>query len=276
MMHHVWINTPFLECSLLDRGLIDVTIQDLSSFLCTLIDNDYYILLTVNTFFVSPYSSFQEFPLPHEILIYGYKDTQFICSDYFDFKNRCVDVEIPFSEIVQGYTQMNRFRDYYKGILISKVSFDVYENQSYFHTDLRQIAIKMQDFLNDSFVQTHIPGFYHTKYGYRCGFGSFNAFKDYFDDGHSPQILVKPLHFFEQHILMMKFRFEFIQEEHGLELLIPLRSEIERVYQAIRKVKLRVLYYVTKHKALPFEVASSFNAITDAYYQLLVRFVSIL
>ena len=51
MMHHVWINTPFLECSLLDRGLIDVTIQDLSSFLCTLIDNDYYILLTVNTFF---------------------------------------------------------------------------------------------------------------------------------------------------------------------------------------------------------------------------------
>ena len=97
-----------------------------------------------------------------------------MCSDYFDLQTRKDNVEILFDELRLGYEKVERSRDYYKGLMVAKVCHSVYEGQSYDKVNVFYLCEKIKHFLSDSLVQIHIPGFYHTKYGFRCGFSAFD------------------------------------------------------------------------------------------------------
>ena len=262
MMHHMWMYTPFLDCSLIDRGLIESQKLDIVELTKSFIDNGYYVLLMVDTFYVSPYVTYQQQSLFHELLVHGYTDKGFLCSDYFDLQVRKDSVEISLDEFLEGYTKVERSRDYYKGLMVAKVCHSVYEGQSYDKVNIFYLCEKIKHFLDNSLVQIHIPSFYHTKYGYRCGFFAFDELEKKFRQCENVNALIKPLHLFEQHEKLMLLRLEYLRTNQGIP---DLREEIDRLKvlnKYTKELKVKMLF-CDKRK-----VESNPNGFADTFAKL--------
>lgn len=275
MMHHTWMNTPFLDCSLLDRGFIESQQLDVVDLIKSLIDNKYYILLMVNTFYVSPYVTYKQQSLFHELLVHGYTDRGFLCSDYFDLQTRKDNVEILFDELRLGYEKVERSRDYYKGLMVAKVCHSVYEGQSYDKVNVFYLCEKIRHFLSDSLVQIHIPGFYHTKYGFRCGFSAFDELEKKIEQCESANALIKPLHLFEQHEKLMLLRLTYLRENQGFRNLDEEIDKLKFLNKCTKGLKVKMLFF-DRRKVEPYtnDFANTFTKIKKEYNNTLQSIVT--
>lgn len=72
---------PYFACLFLDtqnisRDLASMYSENIVKFLNNCINHGFYIILFVNTRYISNYANYNLYDLPHPILIYGYDETR--------------------------------------------------------------------------------------------------------------------------------------------------------------------------------------------------------
>lgn len=170
--------------------------KSITELLINLINNDYYVLLNINMFFIKKYSAYQRRNCSHEVMIYGYSitDKVFFIRDFFDSQIYTSGV-CSFDEIeksVLSYYDTDNYRQYNdltaaKPIIRSNNDIDlfIFKNQ-------------LASILHDNYDNVH---------GYGLGF--FDFFSQLLNDKNRlyfPGALSGNLQFIQQHIYLMNKR----------------------------------------------------------------------
>lgn len=125
-IYKLWWNCPFINVSRIPRRIVET--GTIGEFVKTLIDNELYVMLIIDTFYIPEYTTYRKEHLAHEIFIYGYDSECLLVSDYFDFllpKRK----KIRFSDLSNGYNFLDRNeKDYLCGIVTFEINKDVILN----------------------------------------------------------------------------------------------------------------------------------------------------
>ena len=110
----------FLDCNYYDEisflavKKIPINLLDrekgILEFIKKAIDLGYYILLPVDTKFITPYLNYGKEHYIHHLFIYGYNQKQVLCGDFFHYSDGKFSVQkVSFTEIVEAYKGVQKY-----------------------------------------------------------------------------------------------------------------------------------------------------------------------
>lgn len=215
-IYKLWWNCPFINVSRIPRRIVET--GTIGEFVKTLIDNELYVMLIIDTFYIPEYTTYRKEHLAHEIFIYGYDSECLLVSDYFDFllsKRK----KIRFSDLSNGYNFLDRNeKDYLCGIVTFEINKDVilngkpdvqFVNKTYV-LDRMLLKTKIKAFLDSSpVVLASYPNEFDPCFGFQSGFNSFHSLVEVIDED-SYYLLRKPLVLLYDHIRIMEIRIEYL------------------------------------------------------------------
>lgn len=96
--------SPWLQIQNLHRNIVDKANNNIIRFISECIDDDYYIRIDVDEFYISEKSNFHESHYTRELLIYGYDEPQEEFSSIgFDHHGVFASFKISFSDLEKAY-----------------------------------------------------------------------------------------------------------------------------------------------------------------------------
>lgn len=225
-IYKFWWNCPFITVSRLERVLID----DVVSTIKKAIDKGIYIMVVIDTYYISEYITYRREHVPHEIFVHGYKDNFFFVSDYFDF-NSCREGIAPFVEFKDAYYGLAKNeKDYLNGIVFYNpneavikngkpdLQFQPSDGEIIYIPDRKLIRQKIEGFLSSSpLVLASYPNEFDPCFGFRTGFFAFTDMVNEISEDTIP-LLKKPLCLIFDHIRLMSIRIQYLEEFYNLPI----------------------------------------------------------
>lgn len=160
-----------LDCINLDINHTEISKIDISLKIMEAISAKYYVLLQIDSFYISSYINYNKTHLPHIIFVYGYdKDKKkFYVKDFFDYRIYTSTV-IDFSELDQGYLNFRKFQfQDFLGILVFKQKSDVISNRIDYVKICRSMAKLLQPVSDDDLYDLNsLPYYINQLYAFTC------------------------------------------------------------------------------------------------------------
>lgn len=225
-IYKFWWNCPFITVSRLERVLVD----DVVSTIKKAIDKGIYVMVVVDTYYISEYTTYRREHMPHEIFIHGYGDNFFFVSDYFDLSS-CQEGVAPFDELKDAYYRLAKTeKDYLNGIVFFNPNEAVIKNGKpdlQFQTraegtiyvpDRKLIRQKIEGFLSSSpLILASYPNEFDPCFGFRTGFFAFIDMVNEISADTIP-LLKKPFCLVFDHIRLMSIRIQYLEKFYHLPI----------------------------------------------------------
>ena len=225
-IYKFWWNCPFITVSRMERILVD----DLVSTIKNAIDRGLYVMVVIDTYYISEYVTYQREHIPHEIFVHGYGDNFFFVSDYFDF-NSCREGIAPFVEFKDAYYGLAKTeKDYLNGIVFFNpneavikngkpdLQFQTSDEGMIYVPDKKLIRQKIEGFLSSSpLILASYPNEFDPCFGFRTGFFAFIDMVNEISADTIP-LLKKPLCLVFDHIRLMSIRIQYLEKFYHLPI----------------------------------------------------------
>lgn len=247
------------------RELID----DLCIYIEKCIDNDYYVLLDIDAFYIPLYYSNSHYT--HEIMIYGYNSCKsiFYVRDFFDGQNYEI-AECSYKDMISAFRGVDekKLYAYYDGILALKLNekFDVniYKDE---------IKTKIFNFYNYSFEIDK-----YKNYGGSIFDSLIVQLNDERNINAPYTFLVIHMNFIKIHIDLMVYRIKLLNDlnyilEEQLSKLILIKKEAEIYLNKFIKYKLNEKRY---QNTLSENISNKIIILKKEYLKVLSQIVDIL
>jgi hypothetical protein len=232
--YHYYDNNPWIDTTCInEEEQEDISIEDL---VIECIENDEYICIFVNQYFISGLNGYQSFHFTHEILIFGYDEKEQLFSAIgFDKTGNYSKMNVNKSELLLGYQHRNEKRLFNREYPIYK-----YKYSDRFKCKLDIDNIK--DLINDYLLSTDTPTKRSQKdrlhyFEHVYGLSVYNYLKLYYSDPTRNKD-IRPAHIFWEHKKVMLERLNYLYKrkivneklyskyENVVELASILRSKI--------------------------------------------------
>lgn len=284
-IYKFWWNCPFINVSRMERVLLED--EDIIFVAKNAIEKNAYVMMVIDTYYISGYRTYQKHHAPHEIFLYGYNEDGFYTSDYFNF-SQCTNRIIPFGQFLDAYKHFsNKEKDYLCGVVFfhpnldviengrDDLQFQVHEGRKVYISDRQLIKQKLKGFLDSSpLVLASYPNEFDPCFGFRTGYDAFDEIAKEISTDTIAR-LKKPFCLLHAHIQLMTIRIGYLQECFHLELE-SLHSRCLELEQRCLMMKNRYLKDSMLQKNDAGRLREAVRELLLQYEQLIKNFEQIL
>ena len=272
--YKVWWNCPFINVSRMERALlID---QDILSIVKRAIDRNAYVMMVIDTYYISGYKTYQQHHRSHEIFLYGYDENSFYAIDYFDF-NHCTNKTISFCQLLDAYMKFSdKEYDYLCGVVFFRadlevinngrpdIQFQYYKGRSVYIPDRTLIKQRLEGFLEGSpLVLASFSNYFDPCFGFITGYSAFERIGNEISV-ESIEYLKKPFSLLYAHIQIMTLRVCYLNERYELHL--------ESLCFRCKELETRCKLMRNKYLKDLFLKKNNVNQLANSYEELLIEY----
>jgi hypothetical protein len=228
---------PLADTQKIRKDVIEKNGIDVVTFLKNAIDDDYYIYMCVDTFYISEYPLYNKSHFTHDMFVFGYDDSKscFHIADFL-FEGRYYDTEIPYEQLKVAFHSEYDFTNDFNGIQLLKAKEDVD-----YPFDINWIIMMLEDYANgfDTSKRFQSLGDPYVERVY--GFGIYEEIIGFMRKTTNHYSVIRALHVLSDHKKLMRMRIEYLMEHQYLgdpELLEESR-QIEKMAVVIRNSFIR-------------------------------------
>lgn len=129
-----------------DKKVLVKWCDDIVQFIIDAIDEENYVYLSIDTYYISAYKNFGKKHAPHDMLIYGYnqKKKMFYIADFFN--STYSFSEGTFKSINDAFLSPYSDGEWFKGVQLLKFN----EQKSEFKFDLNYLIKQLNEYLNET------------------------------------------------------------------------------------------------------------------------------
>ncbi|MDB5055542.1 MAG: hypothetical protein JWM44_3592 [Bacilli bacterium] len=144
------LQCPFLTYQKLETAIVDKYPNGILQFIMDRIDQDGYVQLYVNEYFLSGKRAYKSFHFPHEILLYGYNKAESKLNIVgFNERTMFGQYEIDFAEFLEAYDHCHRDELYEDHIPFKKYVYVFHYNRQYeYPFDLKLVIQSLKEYLS--------------------------------------------------------------------------------------------------------------------------------
>lgn len=252
--NNLWWTCPFIHVSRIDRKAFE-SFGNIENVIKGLIDNNYYVYFLVDTFYVEGYAAYERTHRPHDILLYGYDGDMVYACDYFEFKIKSKK-KISFSNLINGYYNVEESADYGRGIVLFKdedikynISLYQYEecyNGKYdvkkigYNMDRKLVKHKLKIFLESpDYINNEVPTRFDYRLNYHTGFKTFEILLDAIQS--NKYVIIKDIHLVYCHVYLMRERVRYLFEKTHDDILKIFEESLTFVLKQVKKTEMLAL-----------------------------------
>lgn len=119
---------PYLDVIKLTRGIRSLVDFNIIKFAEKAIENEYYLYLNVDEYFIPNRRSYNHQHLSHDILVYGFdKKRQVLKVLGYDKYMRFASSEVPYDEFMNAFTNLDKIKNDCEQICLFKTKIEQYE-----------------------------------------------------------------------------------------------------------------------------------------------------
>lgn len=120
--------------------------DDITQFIIDAIDEDNYVYLSIDQYYIAAYDNFGKVHAPHDMLIYGYnKEKQmFYVADFFNSKYSFSEAN--FDSINEAFVSPHSEGEWFRGVQLLQFN----ERKSDFKFDLGYLIKQLHDYINET------------------------------------------------------------------------------------------------------------------------------
>lgn len=201
---------PLLSNQTLNKKYVQRMGEDMAEVFMDFLDDDQYIYLSVDTYYIPAYKNANQYHHPHDMLIYGYdsKRKRFMIADFFNGSYEFT--EASFEEVLQAVNSSHCEDEYFNHIQLLK-----YNPNEAFTLDMQHISLMLNDYLtsyktSSRYKMVEEPG----KDTDAWGISVFDILKKNLQDHSSANI--RSLHLLWDHKVAMTYLVNYLGAEGKL------------------------------------------------------------
>lgn len=235
------VDTQKIRKDVIEKNGIDVV-----TFLKNAIEENYYIYMCVDTFYISEYPLCNRSHFTHDMFVFGYDDSQ-SCFHIADFlhEGRYYDTQIPYEQLKVAFHSEYDFTNDFNGIQLLKVK----EEEDY-PFDIDWIIRMLEDYASgfDTSRRFLTLGDPYVERVY--GFGVYEEVIKFMHKTTNHYSVIRALHVMSDHKKLMKLRVEYLLEHRYMTNadLLAESHEIEKSALVIRNSFIKYSVLPTKEK----------------------------
>ena len=242
-----WRACPFFSYCDIPREIINAYINDITIFLNSTIDHNYYVLMYLDRFYISKSGDYGRYHMGHDTLIFGYDNElkQYNVADFYDGQYQ--QVLVPFNEIQEAYNSTQYPKDIcddFNGIVLYKI-----QECSWYKFDILRYKRNIQTFLEG------IRGDALPSYGYKThnfthpdeyvyGINVFQYLKEYLkrmEAENNNFIDFRGFHFLYDHIRMAVRTVDFLEGKGYMQSYSVIQKKLRELEKKITILRNKIL-----------------------------------
>lgn len=239
-----WLRYWIFEfCKIPRKIVFHLCEEDIVKLLCGWIDENYYILVSFETYYVSNYPTYNNRKFRHYAMIIGYdrEKNVFLCGDFFDFSLYTVS-ECPMKEVVQAIVNNGErsAKGFAKDFTLLRMDETVEPK-----LDINLIIMSLEMLLTEN----------NSNNKRQYGLAVFDRIIDMIEKGnvddHKTEFK-RYAQFVYEHIRVMRMRTQYIQNvtnDNALQEVILSLGKSEKIVEQYRNYILKLL--LTKQDSFP-------------------------
>ena len=238
-------NAPGLDIQSFDRNIAIQAQQNITEFIIGCIDQDYYVQLYVDEFFIPDRGSYRRRHFIHEILIFGYdgKDQSYDIIGYRrngDYSSS----QVTFSELEQALRSAEQNMDLN---YMSYISLFKYKPDVDFDFDVRLVAEQIDDYLCARNTSRRFRLIVKPEVGL-YGMDTYESLKDYlqFLRDHHDYADIRPLHILWEHKKCMRLRIQYLETHNYLDASDHFSRRYAQIEQESGTLRMMMLKFKRK------------------------------
>lgn len=260
---------------------------DISVIINNCLNDGYFVLYSVDTYYISNYISYNEKHIIHPLLIYG-KDNlsnNYKCRDYFDFtfySQQLVNPNEITNSFIKCYIESN---NYYNNLLVgfqlnqkNVNSFEGDKCRNSYKINLKKILYLLNEYIQgENFFKKDINNNNDKKVS--TGINMIAEIKDNLiqTKNENRKISLKPFKFLEHHIYMMKERINILDNIYKIDKNKSLYKEVCNILkQAEECSNLSIKYDIKENNNIIFKIIKKLDFIDSEYKTLILKLIKIL
>lgn len=221
---------PFIESSRLNKSIVNIMCNNIKEFIIKCIDNEYYVYLALNNFYIPHSHAYQKQNFRHSTFIYGYNtDTDIVYIADF-YKYRKYDFyTITFEQLNSFYQESMDQTDYCKVMNVFRIdkSYDI----ANLKIDLFFLEVGLKDYINsmDEIVEFNKRGLYNNGNPY-FGLSYLDQLILDICDG---QANIQAFHVLYDHAILMQYKINVLNNKKILTRheYMDLKSKITAIVE---------------------------------------------
>lgn len=213
----------FFESRIIDSTnfYFNLSRKEILNFIIQSINNNYYVDVFVDEFYLQNTLCYKTEHYPHEQLIYGYnlikKEFKFLG---IDKKGRVLKQSISFELFIESMFALQD--DYFKQFQYDQIKFFPYfklykKKPEWIDFDIRIIVKQLKDYINGTDIFTLYAtispsiSYLHKEHKIFSGINVYDSFANYINNLNSEELISTPFAYaLMEHVIIMKFRIQYI------------------------------------------------------------------
>lgn len=269
--HYPWLTTTVRETGEFadESGLIDLIIAS--------IDEEKYIYLFVDEFYLEHSAAYQQYPFIHDLLIHGYDNERNVVHASGFTKNRTYSCyTVSFASLIKA--ALTEHCTLHRNVTLLQYKKYRYDNYTYLshHFDPRDIAAQLEDYLlnRNTFARSRTN---HTPNLHMHGIQVYTVVQRHIQRAQQTETMdIRPFHCIYEHKLLMRDRIQFLEKRLHIDLgdLLVLANDLLQAALIMRNMVLK--YRMTKDPNILTAIETKIEMIELQEYRLIVRFIDAL
>ena len=264
-----------------------------NSDICEIIDNclknEYFVLYSVNTYYISNYIFYNKSHIIHPLLIYD-KDNlsnNYKCRDYFDFisyKQQLVDPNEIRNSFIKCYIEND---NYYNNLLscfqLNKKNINSFEGdkcRDLHEINLEKILYLLNEYVEgENFFKKDINYYNNNLKNASTGINMITAIKNNLIEtkNEKRKISLKQFKFLEHHIYIMKERISILNNTYKIDENKNLYNQVDNILKRAEKcTNLSIKYDIKENDNIIPKIIEDLNFINNEYKTLILKLIKIL
>ncbi len=225
---YVWdAECPLLNYDKVTRNTIALLGINIIDFICSAIEQNCYVLIYLDEYFLSYRSQFRKLHYIHESLIVGFDldkkifyGLAYVTDKYgYSFKEFTVEMD----EVIQAYQG-----EYYEGVQKERITLLSCNKEKFYEFDIEAVKNEVYDYLNSISSDEKYRLIINPNENYTFGIAVYDKLIKYYRDG-STQNTIIPLHIMYEHKVLMLERIMFMIENNYISYENSLVDAINKI-----------------------------------------------
>lgn len=272
----LFLSCPFIQYQKIHHSLIETSGEGFTDFICNAIDNNGYIYVYVDEYYISDKQAYHKYSLPHEMLIIGYnnhKKTAIVLG--YNSKRNFGTHEVGFKELILAFQRCdksNRIREY-----IYTLEFD---HEFHYPFDVKLVIQSLKEYRHSVNSSQHYRALSPPNDWWIYGMSIYEPISQYLKHniGELQNIIDNRIfHTIWEHKNMMVQRIKYmIHQKHVDHADDILKAYTFILNQSVIVKNLVLKYNLTKNKRALSSIINHFNVIKASEEIALNQFITML
>lgn len=276
---------PWLQFHSIPYGIPTLMNIDIVEMIKKLINLEQYVVIDVNTYYVSTYKKHFRHEYSHPLFIYGYDDNtqNFLVMDNFNVGKFAFEI-VNFNELRRGYQSIEKeflsntkLVIHGKGIISFKISKQAWQTEQEELFKINTIKIKndiKEYLLIDHYAESYRSSDYYS-YGIEC-YDELLKFVSYALETHE-NIDHRAFSAFRDHKILMLERIKFLKENKYLQDTKNIEELSQYLVDNMKQlVFLIIKYNLTKKEHILNKISDKLKDCKNKEYTMLMDLISLL